>query len=404
MKKLYRNTAQGIITALSIVLTHQKRATHTLEKIIKVNPKWGARDRKIVRLATYEILRWKNYYAFLINNPEGKNSIENLWRFLGVWLTINKIELPEWEEFSSIDTKVILLNLEQKPDVEVSKSIPSWLTIRLKEELTEKWDAELDALNIEAKLILRVNRLLISPKKLQEKLLLEYKVKTYPIKGYEDSLLLEHRENLRKNALYLKGYFEIQDANSQKIAPFTEVEQQMNVIDGCAGAGGKSLHLASLMRNKGKIIALDINQRKLKELSKRIKRNKAKIIEPAWTNNHKHNLVNWADRVLIDAPCSGIGTLKRNPELKWQLTEAYLYKIISLQQELLIEQCKWVKTGGKLIYATCSIFPSENQKQIMWFLKQPEGSCFELEQEQTLYTHQTLFDGFYIARLIKKSE
>ncbi len=402
--KLYRNTAQGIIETLFNVLIHRKRATRVLEKIIKANPKWGARDRKIVHQATYEILREKRYYAFLAHTPEDENSTESLWLLLGVWLTINKIELPDWEEFSSFDRKTIISKLKEKPSIDILKSVPDWLVERLKKELPEKWDIELDTLNVEAKLILRANRILISPKKLKEKLLADYQINADFIEGYQDALVLEQRHNLRTNKLYLKGYFEIQDANSQRVASFSDVKQGMNVIDGCAGAGGKSLHLAALMRNKGKIISIDVEKNKLKELSKRAKRNKVKIIEHALPENYTHNasLTNWADLVLIDAPCSGIGTLKRNPELKWQLTEEHLSKTIRLQQTILIEQCKWLKTGGKLVYATCSILPSENQEQIMWFLKQPEGLNFELEEEQTLYAHQTQFDGFYMARLIKK--
>ena len=262
----------------------------------------------------------------------------------------------------------------------------------------------MDALNIEAKLILRVNRIVTSPKKLQEDLMTLFQIETHLIKGYDDALILYKRKNLRKNPLYLKGSFEIQDANSQKIAPFTQVKPGMKVIDGCAGAGGKTLHLASLMRNKGEIIALDVEIDKLKELSRRARRNKVKAIKNTWVPDpqYKESLTHWADRVLIDAPCSGLGTLKRNPELKWRLTEERISEVIELQRAILLEQSKWVKEGGKLVYVTCSILPSENQNQIAWFLEQEEGAAFVLEKEEILFSHQTQFDGFYAARLIRK--
>ena len=112
-------------------------------------------------------------------------------------------------------------------------------------------------------------------------------------------------------------------------------------------------------------------------------------------------MTKWADRVLIDAPCSGLGTLKRNPELKWKLTHDSILEVINLQRKILLEQSKWVKEGGKLIYATCSSLASENQRQIEWFLKQVEGADFRLEKEEIFYAHETQFDGFYAARLVR---
>tara|TARA_B100000767_G_C19778353_1_gene544251 strand:- start:2107 stop:3330 length:1224 start_codon:yes stop_codon:yes gene_type:complete len=403
MKKLHRNTAQGIVDALSNIFYKNGRATRVLEKLNVANPKWGARDRNRVHKATYEIIRWKNYYCFLSGTEKNLTDVPQLWNLLGTWLVVNSIELPNWEEFTFLDIKKIKVNQKEKITSEISKSIPNWLYERGREELCEKWDDELEALNLEAKLILRVNRIVISPKKLQQELLDKHQIETHFIKGYDDALQLNVRKNLRKNPLYLKGYFEIQDANSQKIAPFTEVKPGMKVIDGCAGTGGKTLHLASLMRNKGDIIAFDIERNKIKELSKRARRNKVKCIIKSWVGDahYKESLTKWADRVLIDAPCSGLGTLKRNPELKWKLTHDSILEVINLQRKILLEQSKWVKEGGKLIYATCSSLASENQRQIEWFLKQVEGADFRLEKEEIFYAHETQFDGFYAARLVR---
>ena len=403
MKKLHRNTAQGIVDALSNIFYKNGRATRVLEKLNLANPKWGARDRNSVHQATYEIIRWKNYYCFLSGTDKNLTDVPQLWNLLGTWLVLNSVKLPDWNEFATLDVNLIRANQKEKVTSEISKSIPNWLYKRGREELSEKWDDELEALNLEAKLILRVNRIVISPKKLQQELLDKYQIETQFIKGYDDALLLNVRKNLRKNPLYLKGFFEIQDANSQKIAPFTEVKPGMNVIDGCAGAGGKTLHLASLMRNKGNIIALDIERNKIKELSKRARRNKVKCITNNWVGDaeYKESLTKWADRVLIDAPCSGLGTLKRNPELKWKLTHDRILEVINLQRKILLEQSKWVKEGGKLIYATCSTLSSENQRQIKWFLKQKEGANFRLEKEEIFYAYKTQFDGFYAARLVR---
>ena len=404
MRKIFRNNAQGIVDALTKIIAKKGRGTRILEKINLANPKWGARDRNLVHQATYEILRWKSYYRFLSTTEGATEEVEKPWRLLGVWLVLNEVEIPEWEEFKNLDVELIKAKQKEKVAPEISKSIPLWLYERGKAELSKEWNIELDALNIEAKLILRVNRIVTSPKKLQEDLMTLFQIETHLIKGYDDALILNKRKNLRKNPLYLKGSFEIQDANSQKIAPFTQVKPGMKVIDGCAGAGGKTLHLASLMRNKGEIIALDVEIDKLKELSRRARRNKVKAIKNTWVPDpqYKESLTHWADRLLIDAPCSGLGTLKRNPELKWRLTEERISEVIELQRAILLEQSKWVKEGGKFVYVTCSILPSENQNQIAWFLEQEEGAAFVLEKEEILFSHQTQFDGFYAARLIRK--
>jgi len=404
MRKIFRNNAQGIVDALTKIIAKKGRGTRILEKINLANPKWGARDRNLVHQATYEILRWKSYYRFLSTTEGDTEEAEKPWKLLGIWLVLNEVEIPEWEEFKNLDVELIKAKQKEKVAPEISKSIPLWLYERGKTELSKEWNIELDALNIEAKLILRVNRIVTSPKKLQEDLMTLFQIETHLIKGYDDALILNKRKNLRKNRLYLKGSFEIQDANSQKIAPFTQVKPGMKVIDGCAGAGGKTLHLASLMRNKGEIIALDVEIDKLKELSRRARRNKVKAIKNTWVPDpqYKESLTHWADRVLIDAPCSGLGTLKRNPELKWRLTEERISEVIELQRAILLEQSNWVKEGGKLVYVTCSILPSENQNQIAWFLEQEEGAAFVLEKEEILFSHQTQFDGFYAARLIRK--
>ena len=179
----------------------------------------------------------------------------------------------------------------------------------------------------------------------------------------------------------------------------------MNVIDACAGAGGKSLHLSTIMKNQGNIIAMDINPSKLIELKKRMIRNNIKIIKPTLIKKDENlkKYFSYADRVIIDAPCSGIGTLKRNPELKWKLKKDSFKKILKKQEKIINIYSKLVKPNGKLIYSTCSILPSENQKQIKKFLKTKNGDKFKLEDESFYSTINCNFDGFYSARLSKKN-
>jgi 16S rRNA (cytosine967-C5)-methyltransferase len=179
----------------------------------------------------------------------------------------------------------------------------------------------------------------------------------------------------------------------------------MRVVDVCAGAGGKTLHLASLMKNKGQLIAMDLYESKLNQLKIRAKRNGVFNIEPRIIEGTKSikKLHEKADRVLIDAPCSGLGVLKRNPDSKWKLQPEFIENIKKTQQEVLVNYSKMVKKGGKLVYATCSILPSENEKQIEWFLKTPEGAAFKKVKENKIFAHQSGFDGFYMALLERNS-
>jgi 16S rRNA (cytosine967-C5)-methyltransferase len=178
----------------------------------------------------------------------------------------------------------------------------------------------------------------------------------------------------------------------------------MRVVDTCAGAGGKTLHLASLMENKGQLIAMDLYESKLKQLKIRAKRNGAFNIEPRVIESTKtiKKLHEKADRVLIDAPCSGLGVLKRNPDSKWKLQPEFIDNIRKVQAEVLENYSKIVKPGGKLVYATCSVLPSENQEQIKHFLSTEIGKEFNFVKDQKVLASESGFDGFYMALLERK--
>jgi tRNA and rRNA cytosine-C5-methylases len=220
----------------------------------------------------------------------------------------------------------------------------------------------------------------------------------------DDTVMLKERSNVFTLPEFQEGLFEVQDSGSQKIARFLQVTPGMRVLDSCAGAGGKSLHLAALMENKGQIIATDIFAGKLKELKRRGRRAGAHNIETRHIDSTKvvKKLHGKMDRVLIDAPCSGLGVLRRNPDAKWKLTPEFIEEITQKQQEILRMHSKTVKEGGKLVYATCSILPQENEKQVQSFLASEDGQDFVLEEEQHLYAHIDGSDGFYMARMAKK--
>jgi 16S rRNA (cytosine967-C5)-methyltransferase len=236
-----------------------------------------------------------------------------------------------------------------------------------------------------------------------QKNLNESEIETERIKGLPHALKLKERGNVFITEAFMNGWFEVQDASSQQVAKLLDPKPGMRVIDACAGAGGKCLHIASLMQNKGQVIALDIYDHKLKELKRRAKRNGAFNIETRLIQSTKtiKKLYDSADKVLIDAPCSGLGVLKRNPDSKWKLQPEFLDRIRKLQSELLDSYSKMVRSKGQLLYATCSILPSENEMQIKKFLKGDAGSSFKLIKEEHLWPSDTGYDGFYMALLQK---
>ena len=209
------------------------------------------------------------------------------------------------------------------------------------------------------------------------------------------------RTNVIRLGSFRKGLYEVQDAASQRIAPFLQVESGQLVIDACSGAGGKALHLAALMEDKGKIIAMDVEGWKLEEVKKRATRAGVKSITTEFIRGNK-TIKNWqnrADRVLLDAPCSGLGVLRRHPGTKWKLTLQDYEEVKSVQADILDRYSRMVKPGGKLVYATCSLMPGENEEQVKLFLSDhPE---FELEEQQRTWPSEG-WDGFFMARMVRK--
>ena len=393
MRKLHDNIALAAIESLKAVLQENKRTSRVVQKMIATHPKWGARDRKLLYAIVFDCLRWRRLFAHCIQTPMETTTPGQL---LTVWCHKND---SLWTDALPLT----LSDIPQERSAVVEASYPDWLFELGQKELPDYWGKEYPALNQQAAVSIRTNRLRTHPQKLKEELASRYQIESKIIPDAPDALQLTQGRKLDKNALFLKGYFEIQDAHSQKVAPFTQLTQGMNVIDLCAGAGGKSLQLAALMHNKGSLRAYDIEANKLKELQRRARRAGARIIQ---TEILKQGATlpeneNWADVVLVDAPCSGLGTLKRNPELKWRLTEATLKSLQQTQTALLQQAAPWIKPNGVLVYATCSILPSENQQIVNTFLNSHEG--FQLEEEQSYYAHQSSFDGFYMARMKKTS-
>lgn len=401
--RLHRNLVFAVIDGLHEIFNEGSYADKVVQKLLKRDKRWGSRDRSFIAETVYEIVRWKRLYIEIAEVKE-PFSRENLWRVFAVWATLRGISLPDWKQIAPTPTRRIKGRFDELSKIRKFKeSIPDWMDQLGEQELGKLWDKEISALNEQAPVILRANTLKTSKEKLRS-LLEDEKIDTEFIKGYPNALRLTERTNVFTTEAFKNGLFEVQDASSQLVADFLEVQPGQRVVDTCAGAGGKSLHLAALMQNKGQVIAMDIYGNKLKELKRRARRDGAHNIETRVIESTKDikKLHGKADRVLIDAPCSGLGVLRRNPDAKWKLQPEFLDKIRHTQAEILENYSKMVKPGGKLVYATCSILPSENQDQVKNFLSKETGNDFTLIKDKKVLSHQSGYDGFYMALLERK--
>ncbi|MFP5518765.1 MAG: methyltransferase domain-containing protein [Bdellovibrionia bacterium] len=396
--KLHRHLVESVITALESIFESKFYADKVIEKTLKNQRKWGARDRRYFAETVYDIVRW---YRLLSELAGG----DDYWGMWAIHSLRQGLTLPEWAEELNLTPKELDRRLKQITNPAILESIPDWLQIRGIEELGAAWFDVLKALNKQAPVYLRTNELKINPTQLVSQLA-EEEIFCEPVMdhaNYPSALKLKERKNVFASKAFKAGLFEVQDAGSQRIAPLLDVAPGMRVVDACAGAGGKSLHLAALMKNKGKIIAMDIHEWKLKELKTRAARGGVDIIETRVIDSNKviKRLESSFDRVLLDVPCSGLGVLRRNPDTKWKLSAEELKRLQKLQQEIIRDYSKMCKVGGKMVYATCSVLPSENQEQVQAFLK--DHPQWELVSELTLRPDLEDTDGFYAAQLIRKS-
>ena len=402
--RLHRNLVYTTIDALNAIFNEGEYADKVVARSLKKDKRWGSTDRKFVAETIYEIVRWKRLYTEIAEVKEPFNR-ENLWRIFSVWAVLRGYPIPDWKQLEGTPERKIKGRFDELSKIRTFKeSIPDWMDELGVKELGEKvWATEIAAQNQPAKVILRTNTLNTTKEKLRS-ILMDLDIETDYLTDQPDALVLKERANVFLTDAFQQGFFEVQDANSQLVAAFLDVKPGMRVVDTCAGAGGKTLHLASLMENKGQLIAMDLYESKLKQLKLRAKRNGAFNIEYQIIDSTKviKKLIEKADRVLIDAPCSGLGVLKRNPDAKWKLQPEFIENIKKVQAEVLESYSRIVKPGGKLVYATCSILPSENQEQVNHFLTTETGKSFTFVADKKILASESGFDGFYMALLERK--
>ena len=402
---------QGVVQVLASVFAHHKPADKAIESLFRRNKRWGKRDRAFVAERSYNLVRWWNYVERLsgddgdLRNPGTllrRWAAYEIWRhgadptdFLQQFFAEGGFEIPEPGAWRSQWSR-----LELTPWEEVA--FPEWLHQRLLDEYGNETQAVLASLNDSAPVCLRVNTLKANRDQVRHALQQDG-IEAEAVLNLPNALVLQERANVFRTEAFKQGWLEVQDLASQRVGLLLDPRPGERVADVCAGAGGKTLHLAMLMENRGTLLALDVVYWKLKELRRRAKRAgvgnyQAKLVQS--TKDFKR-LQRSFDAVLLDTPCSGTGTIRRNPDKKWSLSESGIERLGRLQAEILETYAPLVKPRGRMVYATCSLLQAENQERLNAFLaKHPE---FELDSDPLLRRPDLHGeDGFYAQRLVRK--
>ena len=258
----------------------------------------------------------------------------------------------------------------EQPDW-VRLNVQEWVAPHLREAYGEAWGREIAALETPPPVDLRVNRIKATPEQARRALHGEG-IDTEPMRFAADGLRLKRRLSVVAGKAFQEGLVEIQDEGSQLVAALVGARPGMQVADYCAGAGGKTLAIAAGMNNKGRVVAMDVLDSRLDRSAQRLRRagvhnvERRSIVDNAkWLKRQKGNF----DRVLVDAPCTGTGTWRRNPDGRWTLAPEDLAELVPKQSDILDQAARLVKPGGRLVYATCSVLPAENERQIEAFVE-----------------------------------
>ena len=443
--------------ALQVLLAWHKTGTYPdqlLRELLVKNPQVKPSDRALMYQLVYGVLRWQGKLDWILKQfsqkPLEKLSLKTLYILrLGVFQIISLSRIPAsaavnesvelakssrapWTagfvnailRYANRGKEDIFYPLQDDPVsyLAVNFSHPTWLVKKWIETWGfEKTKSLCQANNRVPAISIRVNRLKISRQQLMERLqTAAFQVKELPFSP--EGIRVEDPDfPLVQSQWYRQGLFQIQDEASQMIARILDPKPGENILDLCAGAGGKATHLAQLMNNKGRILAVDLHQGKIKDLMENVERMGIDVIQGMTGDGLKENLFQknpvLFDRILIDAPCSGWGVIGRNPDLKWRLGPEDSHRLALMQNKFLQNAVKWLRSNGVLVYCTCTLSREENQDVIQRLLNDyselimEDVSPFLPESARRLVDGQGFFqtwppthgmDGFFAARLKKK--
>ena len=349
--------------AAAAVLPGDIAADKALSEFFRANPKLGAAERRFAAETVYSVIRNRRSLGEMAGSRSPRNlALAALARFAG--FNARQFEALVKPSEMELVERVKAARAEDLPPA-VRLDLTDWLYARLVADMGEaETEAYALAFKQPAPLDLRVNTI----KATRDDVLTALREvgiegELTPLSG--DGIRLWSKPALNKNALFLSGAIEVQDEGSQLLALLVNPKRGEMVADFCAGAGGKTLALGALMRSSGRLYAFDVSEGRLKKFGPRLKRSGLSNVHPVRISNENDlkikRLAGKMDRVLVDAPCSGLGTLRRNPELKWRQSETDIGELAVKQAAILAGAARMVKPGGRLVYATCSILRDENE-------------------------------------------
>lgn len=346
--------------ALGDMLAFSQPADALLAAYFRKHPKLGSRDRAFIAESAYGVIR-------RLRSLESVTQERNPRTLLLAWLarqggqTLRQFEAVLSKTEQDWLKTIKAVRLDDAPEA-VRLDLPDWLHTRLAAIYGAELDPLMAAMNRPAPLDLRVSRM--SREEVMTNLAADGIVGE-PTPWSPWGLRLTGKPALNKDPLFQEGVIEVQDEGSQLLALLTGARRGEMVCDFCAGAGGKTLALGAMMKNSGRLYAFDVAEKRLANLKPRLARSQLSNVHPQLIANENDikvkRLVGKFDRVLVDAPCSGLGTLRRNPDLKWRQTPDSVLELIAKQAAILNAAARLLKLGGRLVYATCSLLPEENE-------------------------------------------
>ncbi|MDH4451535.1 MAG: RsmB/NOP family class I SAM-dependent RNA methyltransferase [Rhodoferax sp.] len=344
-----------------LVLKCEHPADAVVSKFFRENRALGSRERATLAETAYTVLRKRLVYEYFARSGSGPK--ERRMAILGFYgpgdFLRSALSDPEKRWLDQCQAVVPTDLMEHH-----RHNLPDWLVDPLKAQLGDEFWSLVEHLNGGAGLDLRVNDMKVKRSDVQKELQ-KSGVASVPTPFSPLGLRISGKPNLSKNEQFLRGDFEIQDEGSQLIAMLTDAKRGEMVVDFCAGAGGKTLALGAAMRSTGRLYAFDTSAHRLEALRPRMARSGLSNVYPTVIAHERDDRVKRLsgklDRVLVDAPCSGMGTLRRNPDLKWRQTMAAVEEMAVKQSAILQSAARMVKSGGRLVYATCSLLTQENE-------------------------------------------
>ena len=371
MSNLSRAQLDAIVAALTVILPARAPADQELRRFFRENRQLGARDRAVVADTVYAALRRRRMLEHVTPKATPREiALATVVKVLGVGLGQIEANLRPGEKEWLVALKA--RDLEELP-LGIRADLPDWVIERLRRTMDEESILALGrSLQQAAPLDLRVNAMKAPREAVLERL--EYdELAAAPTKYSPLGVRLREKPSLEKHPMFLAGAVEVQDEGSQLLGLLVEPKRGEMVVDFCAGAGGKTLQMGAAMASTGRIYAFDVSDARLARLAPRLKRSGLSNVFPqriAGENDAKvKRLRGKIDRVLVDAPCTGLGTLRRNPDLKWRQTAEAVGELNTKQGAILDSAATLVKPGGRLVYGTCSLLAEENEDVVARFLQ-----------------------------------